>query len=267
MDAGGLPVSDGATLELRSEIIARYASPAVLADVWELCRASKYFRMSLLTYLVREDPTPAKKIIAGLGFDDVHRLSRIEWSRALQDTTVAYVAGPEPHRADRAVMLLGTHADAEVLPALWKRLASLKRSKPAEGSPEANLHRRLREIIATSKGWTLTTQELEPLAKHCYDEACRRDVARYLSSWNDGKPSFVMWSHAANGEVTGSLGQYRFRTVAELQQKMLQLPRGTVLMWGTKPDEVDDAILAQVDAWADERGVAFDLPVEAPVTP
>ncbi len=48
-----LPVSYGATLELRSKMIARYASSAVLEDVWELYRASTYFRMSLLTYLVR----------------------------------------------------------------------------------------------------------------------------------------------------------------------------------------------------------------------
>ena len=258
--AGGLPVSDGATLELRSEVIARYASPAVLADVWELYRASTYFRMSLLTYLVREDPIPATKIINTLGFDDVRRLALIEWSPAVQNATVAHLEQPEPNRADRAAMLLGTYADPSVLPALWKRLAAIDRAKLTAGSAESNLHRRLRQTIATSVAWTLTAKELEPLAKHCVDEQCRTEVASYLKRWNDGKPAFVLWSHAANGGVTGWLGQYSFNTVPELEQKMLQLPRGTVLVWGTKPDEVDAVILAQVEAWADARGVILQRP-------
>ncbi len=61
--------------------------------------------------------------------------------------------------------------------------------------------------------------------------------------------------------MTGSLGQYDVRSIADLEQKMLQLPRGTVLVWGTNPDDVEAAILARLQVWADQQGVTLQRPV------
>jgi hypothetical protein len=259
--ADGKTVYDGATLELRAEVAARYASPAVRDAMWELYRASDYFRMSLLTYLVRNDTEHARALVSGLTVGDLDRLAKIEWSEPVQQAAIAHLDDPEPGRGADAARLLASFGTADARPALYARLRSLGTKAFAMGSPERELHRRLRRTITHANGWVTTPAELDALAATCGDDACRREVQHVRDRWAAPKRTqLVFWSHAASGNVSGWVGQYSLTNADGLLAKLGQLPRGTALVWSTEEKDVDRALLARVRAAAQAAGVTIVRP-------
>ena len=77
------------------------------------------------------------------------------------------------------------------------------------------------------------------------------------SRWGAGgkRPSLVLWSTPRSGDVTGWVGHYDVRSVAELQTRIGQLPAGMTLEWQTKPADVDASLMDQVRKWAKARKV------------
>ncbi len=247
------PESDGATLELRAEVVARYASKAILSDVWRLYRDSSYFRVSLLAYLLRNDPKAAEAAVRQLGdFDSLNRLAKLEWNPMIEQLVIARLRTGDASQAAELLAERGSPAAEAALIARWREL-HVARSDKDKLAPQ------LRQALIQGRAWITTPDKLATLAALCDDPECKRDLAGVADRWGAAgkEPELVVWSIAESGAVTGWIAHYDVRSVADVELRIRQMPAGVTLLWGTKPKDVDDALVAKMRAWASERNVAI----------
>jgi hypothetical protein len=245
------PERDGISLEQRAELFARYASKAVLAEAWAAYREISYFRISLLSYLARHDPKAAEaQIVAIKDFDSLQRLSRFLYSPTVEALMIQRLDGPD---GLQAAPLLAERGTAAAEKALWARL----QSPGSTAGPRREVAAAIRSAIIRGKAWMTPPDKLRALAALCPDADCKRDVDNSASRWGaEGKrPALVLWSTPRSGGLTGWLGHYDLRSVADLQARIAQLPAGLTLEWQTKPADVDAALMDQVRKWAKARKV------------
>jgi hypothetical protein len=243
--------SDGATLELHAETFARYATAAHVAEAWAAYRAVPYFRVALLGYLARHDTKPATAAIAGLDVDSLRRLSTTWWGTPLEAAVFAKLAGTD---AGQAAEILVTKASPSAEAAITRRFEALS---PAE--EEGDVGHAVRRALAHAAAWTIPGDRLRALAKRCRSKACRDELADLATRWGaDGRsPDLVLWTTRPQGGLTGWIGHYDVRSVRDLEARIATLPRGTTLVWGTKPADVDDAVMAATRRWAAARGITI----------
>jgi hypothetical protein len=243
---------DGATLELRAEVLARYASKAILDKVWPRYRASSYFRVSLLSYLWRNDPKGAEAEMRTI--DDAESLRRLSlqmWSASLEALVVRRLKARD---ASTAAALLADRGSASAETALVDRWRELH----ASGDDKDGLAQTLRGAILRGRAWMVTPEKMRTLAELCDDPMCKGDLTSPAGRWGAGgkRPDLVVWSHP-DGTVTGWFGHYTVTTTDDVETRVKQLPAGYTIALGTKPPDVDAALLDKVRAWAAAKGSAI----------
>jgi hypothetical protein len=242
------PETDGISLELRAELFARFASKRAVKEAWAAYKAVAYFRISLLSYLARHDAKAAEAEIRRIkDIDSLQRLSRFLWNAALEAAVIRRLEQPD---GQQAAALLAERGTAGAEKALWDRFRALPAGADKHGVASA-----LRNAIIQGKAWITPPEKLRALAKLCRDDQCKQQVASAESRWGEGgkRPAFVLWSTL--GGLTGWLGHYDLRSVADLRARIEQLPAGITLAWQTKPEDVDAEVMAQVRTWAKARNV------------
>jgi hypothetical protein len=241
---------DGATLELRAEVTARYASKAVLRDVWALYKASSYFRVSLLSYLLRHDRKAAEaEILRNDNVDFARRVAQFGWNGAVERVIVGKIA---KERSEWAVITVQELGGPTAEAALVEQLRALH----AAGADADPIGLRLVQAIGSAKGFVMPPAKLRDVAA-LTDEAGKREIGFLLDRWGaDGKHAdLVLWSRGGPETVTGWIAQYDVSSLADVRAKIAQMPKGTVLVWGTKAEDVDAEVMDQVRAWAKARGI------------
>ncbi len=247
------PENDGATLELKAEVVARYASKAIVSDVWRLYRDSSYFRISLLAYLLRNDPKPAEAAVRQLtDFDSLDRLTKFAWNPAIEELVIARLHTFDASQAAELLAERGSAVAEAALTTRWRELHAAHADKD-------DLAPRLRQALTHGRAWITTPDKLAELAALCDDVQCKRDLATMADRWGAGgkEPVLVVWSIAESGGVTGWIAHYDLRSAEDLELRIRQMPAGVKLIWGTKPSEVDPALLTKMKAWASERNIAI----------
>lgn len=109
------------------------------------------------------------------------------------------------------------------------------------------------------KAWMTPPNRLRALAALCDDAECKEDVTTAIERWGqDGThPVLVLWSVHPSGGLTGWLGHYDIRSASDLRMRIDQLETGTTLMWQTKPEDVDAALMADVQKQASATRVTI----------
>ncbi|MFO0555231.1 MAG: hypothetical protein U0271_43030 [Polyangiaceae bacterium] len=256
-----LPEMDGVSLELRAEVVARYASKTILKDVWAAYKAIDYFRVSLLGYLARHDPKGVDAVIKALkSFDDLEHASPFVWNASLEARVATFLVGPS---ASRAAQLLAERGTPKAEKLLWDRLRALVK----ESSPDANEVETLTRAIMTAEAWMTPPARLTELKKLCpagdaYD-ACRATLSDAISRWGDdgNQPVLVLWTNSLTDSVSGWLAQYDLHSRADVKARVASLPAGARVRWTTKREDVDPKLMDELRALAATNKIEI---VEAP---
>lgn len=247
-----VPDGDGATLELRAEVFARYASKAVVKEAHYWYKAVPLFRMALLAFVVKHDPRTAAKEIAALpDFHSMWVLAKYTWTPELEKAVIGRLGTIDAHQASG---LLASKGSAAAEKALWDRLRAVNPAADKHGEAQA-----LRRAIAVGGAWITTPEKLKKLLGLCTDDMCKNEVRSYLDRWGEGgkMPTFVLWTQPTSKNVTGWIAQYDLRSVADIELRIGQMPEGTTLVLGTKAAEIDAEILAKVRSLAKARKITI----------
>ena len=246
---------DGATLELRSEVLARYASKAILDKVWPIYRGETYFHVSLLSYLSRHDPKGAEVAMRKIeDVDSLRRLSNYMWSPVLEAIVVQRLQTRDASTAARILSERGSAGAETALVDRWRELH-------ASGADKERLGHDLQTALVRGRAWMVTPERLSTLSALCDDAMCKSDLEATAGRWGpDGKqPDLTLWS-LPDGGLTGWFGHYDVRSVEELERRVKQLPLGFTIAMKTKPPDVDAALVEKVRAWAREKKLTVISP-------
>lgn len=241
---------DGATLELRSEVVARYGSKAILDKVWSFYRASKYFRVTLLAYLWRHDRAAAEAEMRAIDdTESLRRLSERIWNPGLEALLVKRLRASD---ASTAVTILADRGGATAEAAIIERWRELH----ASGADKNDDAQTLRNHLVRARGWMITPSRARELSELCDTSMCKSDLTTLGMRWGaDGKqPELVLWSQT-DGTLTGWFGHYDLRTLDDLERRIEQLPAGYSIVAKSKPPDVEAATLEKVHAWAAKRSI------------
>jgi hypothetical protein len=246
---------DGATLELRSEVVARYGSKAILDKVWSFYRASKYFRVSLLAYLWRHDRAGAEAEMREVDdTESLRRLSEHLWNPGLEARFIERLRAGFTGTAVTVLAERGSAAAEAAIVARWRELH-------ASGTDKNDDAQTLRNHLVRARGWMITPSRARELAELCDTSMCRSDLASLGGRWGaDGKqPELVLWSQT-DGTLTGWFGHYDVHTLEDLERRIEQLPAGYAIALKSKPPDVEAATIDKVRAWAAKRSIPLVAP-------
>jgi hypothetical protein len=186
---------DGATLELRSEVVARYGSKAILDKVWPIYRGEKYFHISLLAYLWRHDRKAAEAEMRTI--DDVYSLQRLSarlWNPVLEELLVKRLHAPNASTAATVLAERGSVAAETAIVERWREVHASREDKDG-------LAQTLRSALVRARGWMITPEKARArraLRRRNVQERPRGD-GRPLGRRRQASPARLLEPHRWNG--------------------------------------------------------------------
>lgn len=258
--------------------IARFASPALapkLRAVHEArgqndleARFAAYFTRAFpndLSFLRRAMANPELPMFASL----LSEVARQVWTPALEAQVLVWMRDPDARIAASAARALRLRGSPETEFWLWLRLEDWRdawrdRTAALRGHPitgggredEVQLGEALFEALSEAKSWPLDPPRRARLAALCLDRRCRERWSSHAAA--------PLELAASNGEFTA--GGYTARSLAELQQKLLQYPSGTSFRWCDREREYGDPLspglreetLRKLAAFAAQHGLRLE---------
>jgi hypothetical protein len=266
---------------LRALLLERYGSaapaPRVLAMVDDripgmACRP----QAALLAYLLRADPTAGVRLLervlaarAGTGCYQIvlGDVADLHMTAAIERLAIEHLDDPDPGVVRGAAGALGRHGSPAALPPLrarferwsqaWKGREEELRFTHAAKAPhpaEATVEDALRQALGLAQGWVMDAAALRELHAWCVTAGCRQQVDFMIDAaerWTIrvgrlGEPIADIW-----------IAQYQPRSLAALEQKLGQYPRGSAFKLDVAGLDAESASLvtARVQAVAAERGL------------
>jgi len=140
--------------------------------------------------------------------------------------------------------------------ATWAdRAAELAYSRAVErpNARQAMVEDAFRQAIGTGHSWLTRAGELRELQSLCVTDGCRTQTGHMIDT-DDAR--IMVWEIGEPGESHIELAQYRFTSIAALEEKLGQYPRGTAftLQRGPNADSPVAAAVTRLQAFAASRG-------------
>ena len=187
----------------------------------------------------------------------------------VQTRAIADLDDPDPEVVTAAIQTLGQHGSAAAFEPLriafqrwhatWAdRAAELAYSRAVKrpNSRQAMVEDAFRQALGTGQGWLMRANELRELQSLCVTDNCRTQTGYMI---HDDDTSIMLWSINEPDESHIQLAQYRFTSVAALEEKLSRYPRGTAFILKRSANETGDvtAAISRLRAFAASRGLSI----------
>jgi hypothetical protein len=260
--------SGGWNVGLRMTALAKYGSPKALPRVKAIYESQQdSCQPELMAYFVRVDPAYADRVFhshpwdvqaepprcTGMIFD---RTPRIAMGPVLEKYLAAYLMQGTVNLKKAAAQSLGKFGSPAALGPLWDTFryfhdywkgkeAELVRNGEGEG-----LEIELRNAIARGRHWLATDADLRLVESLCISERCRYETQQDLRAWQ--KPLRLELRGPANAAIAQ---YYQFESLADIEEKLGQFPKGTQFELTTAPGASEAA--AEIRKFGAARGLAI----------
>jgi hypothetical protein len=232
----------GWNVNLSMTALAKYGSPKALARVKAIYESQQEAcQPELMAYFVRVDPAYADHVFHSHPWDMqtepprctamyFDRTPRIAMGPVLEKYMTAYLMHRTVNLKKAAVQSLGRFGSPAALAPLWDTLRYFheywkgKAAELAQNGEGVGLEVELRNAIARGRYWLATDTDLRTIESLCVSERCLAETQQDLGAWQ--KPLRLEVSQT--GGFHGTAAQYYgFATVADMEEKLGQFPKGT----------------------------------------
>jgi hypothetical protein len=260
--------SGGWNPQLRMTALAKYGTPKALPRIKAIYESQQEpCQPELMAYFVRVDPAYADRVFhshpwdvkvepprcTGMIFD---RTPRIAMGPVLEKYMAAYLMQGTVNLKKAAAQSLGKFGSPAALGPLWdtfryfhdywkREEAELVRNGEGEG-----LEIELRNAIARGRHWLATDADLRLVESLCISERCRYETQQDLRAWQ--KPLRL----DLRGQANAAIAQYyQFESLADIEEKLGQFPKGTQFELTAAPGASDAA--DEIRKYAAARGLVM----------
>lgn len=266
---------EASNTEIHAALVQRYATrkiaPRILASAGDKIGAMACNQQaSILAYFLRVDEATGSTLLdramtsrATGCWRSLNQIAALRMTPVVQRRATADLDNPEPDVVIAAIQTLGQHGSPAALEPLrmaferwhaaWAdRAAELAYSRAAErpNARQAMVEDAFRQAIGTSRGWLVRTGELRELQSLCVTDNCRI---------HEDDTRIMLWGINEPDESHIELAQYRFTSIAALEEKLSQYPRGTAFILQRSANETGDvtAAITRLMAFAASRGLSI----------
>jgi hypothetical protein len=267
-------------MEVAMRLLARYGTEEVLNQVKEKYEPSRGrwacdVQAAMLGYFMRVDPAyGAKEVRFCVGARGNEKFSRcwsgvlgetarVTWNKELEAICVECLMDDEAEVAANAAATLKRHGSAtakgklmEALAAPWAPAAHRENDPQQPKEPIAYREQALVTALVDGRAWVLTGEEMGKVARVATVESAKQTIDGHQKA-RAGKVS-VQMSVGSDGVMRAYVLGVEMNSLAEVQEKLAQFPKGTVftLVWGGLEDR--DENRAALRAWAKQRSIIIE---------
>lgn len=267
--------------EIHAALVQRYATrkiaPRILAsagDTIGIMACSE--QASILAYFLRVDEATGSTLLdramasrATGCRTSLDRIAALRMTPLVQTRAIADLDNPDPDLVLAAIQTLGQHGSPAALEPLrmafqrwhatWAdRAAELAYSHAVErpNARQGMVEDAFRQAIGAGRGWLVRAGELRELQSLCVTDNCRTQTGHMIPE-NDTR--IMLWDVNEPDESHIELAQYRFTSIAALEEKLSLYPRGTAFTLQRSANETGDvtAAIARLMAFAASRGLSI----------
>jgi hypothetical protein len=114
-----------------------------------------------------------------------------------------------------------------------------------------------RQAIGTGRGWLARASDLRELQSLCVTDNCHTQTEYMI---HDDDTRIMVWGINEPDESHIELAQYRFTSIAALEEKLAQYPRGTSFVLQRCANESGDVASAmrRLRTFAASRGLSIE---------
>jgi len=255
-----LAATDAETQVNLAELLHRYATAAVLPAVLpffsgpRVCEADN----SVLAYVLKVDPATARPLIqsalAGRRPEDCPLLSGLDPSPFLEEMALGRLNDSSERVTMDAAWYLSRMGSSAAEPFLLARYeASIRNTNLTPD--EMNFAASLVEALAQGQAWLYDAAKLRSNADRAPAGPVRQRWEQQLRAWSTGE---IFVSVESNTPGRYDVAQYRYLTLDELKQKLVQFPKGTKFRWREEyPSPDPDPGLRDLLPWAEEKSISI----------
>ena len=267
--------------EIHAGLVQRYGTrkiaPRILASAGDDIGSMACREQALvLAYFLRVDEATGSTLLdramtsrATGCARSLDQLAALGMTPALEARAIAELNNPDPDIVIGAIQALGRYGSPAALEPLrsafarwnatWSGRAAELASSRVEERPNARqamVEDAFRQAIGTGQGWLLRANELREVQALCVTDGCRTQTGHMIDA-EDAR--IMVWEIGEPGESHIELAQYRFTSIAALEQKLAQYPRGTAftLQRGPNADSAVAAAVTRLQAFAASHGLSI----------
>ncbi|HKE87654.1 MAG TPA: HEAT repeat domain-containing protein [Vicinamibacterales bacterium] len=273
---------EASTSEIHAALVQRYATRKVAARILasagdEIGVMACRQQTSILAYFLRVDESTGSALLdramtsrATGCWRFLNEIAAVRMTPVVQTRAIADLDDSDPDVVIAAIQTLGQHGSPAALEPLrtafqrwhatWAdRAAELAYSFAVErpNARQAMVEDAFRQAIGTGRGWLVRASDLRELQSLCVTDNCRTQTG-YMIHEDDTR--IMLWSINEADESNIELAQYRFTSIAALEEKLSQYPRGTAFILQRSANESGDvtAAIRRLTAFAASRDLSIN---------
>jgi hypothetical protein len=267
--------------EIHAALVQRYATrkvaPRILASAGDKIGVMACSQQaSLLAYFLRVDEATGSTLLdramtsrATGCWRSLNQIAALQMTPAVQARALADLDHSDPDVVITAAETLGQHGSPAALEPLrmafqrwhatWAdRAAELAYSRAVErpNARQAMVEDAFRQAIGTGRRWLVRASELRELQSLCVTDNCRTQTGHMI---HEDDTRIMLWGINEPDEAHIELAQYRFTSIAGLEEKLSQYPRGTAFVLERSANETGGVTAATIRlmAFAASRGLSI----------
>jgi hypothetical protein len=268
--------------EINAALVHRYATrkvvPRILASAGdEIGRMECSQQTSILAYFLRVDAAIGATLLdramtsraTGCG-RLLNQIADVRMTPVVETRAIADLDNSDPDVLIAAIETLGRHGSPASLEPLrtafqrwhatWTgRAAELAYSHAVErpNARQAMVEDAFRQAMGTGQGWLMRARDLRELQSLCVTDQCRTQTREMI---HEDDTRIILWDINEPDESNIELGQYRFASIAALEEKLARYPRGTAFILQRRANETGDVTTAisKLVAFAASQGLSME---------
>lgn len=266
---------------IRASLVHRYASraiaPRILASAGNaIGRMPCDEQASILAYFLRVDEATRSSLLdramasrATGCWTLLDRIAARRMTPAVQARAIADLDAPDADVVIAAIRTLGAHGSPAALEPLraaflrWNatwasRASELVYSQAVERphARQAMVEDAFRQAIGAGHAWLARASDVRELQRLCVTDTCRIQTTHMI---RDDDTTIVVWHINAPDDCQIELAQYHITSIAALEEKVAQYPRGTAFTLQTSISgaRVAADVLTRLRAFAAAHGLSL----------
>jgi hypothetical protein len=267
--------------DIHAALVQRYATrtvaPRILASVGDKIGAMACRQQaSIVAYFLRVDEAIGSMLLdramtsrATGCWRSLDQIAALRMTPVVETRAIADLDSSDPDVVIAAIQTLGQYGSPAALEPLrtafqrwhvtWvKRAAELVYSRAVErpNARQGMVEDAFRQAIGTGRAWLVRATELRELQSLCVTDNCRTQTGHMI---HEDDTRIVLWSINEPDESHIELAQYRFTSIAALEEKLSQYPRGTTFVLQRTANETGDVTgaISRLVAFAASRRLSI----------
>ena len=256
---------------LRMAAIAKYATARAEPRIRAIYESQQDpCQPELIAYFVRVDPAYADRVFHRQAWD-MHappsrctvqyfeRTPPLAMAAPIERFMEAYLMHSDVFVKTAAAHQLGIYGSPAAVSSLWDAFRYFhdywkgKEPELEQNGEGAHLEVELRNAIARGRHWLATETDLRTIESLCISRQCRGETLQDLSAWQ--RPLRIELAGSGDG-WRAAVAQYWLTSLAELEGKLAQFPRGT--QFALPANQADGDTVAELRRFAAGRGLVLE---------